>query len=260
MSPTKQELLAAVDQSPAAVAAHDKDRWLSLFTPSAVVNDPVGSAPHRGPAQLSRFYDTFIAPNAVGFELDHDIVCGNDVLRDLTIRIEMSDRVTLFVPAHLRYAMADDARIDGLYAHWELPAMIAQLAGKGLPAAAVSGRLTVGLLRNQRLGGTVGFARGFVGVGDRTKRRAARLLSALAAGDGSDVAREFTASPVLRFGTRALNSPAELAEHLAGWWAGKAIAAGRVVSVTLTDGRSYAVATIEYSGRKVSSMSVYVDG
>lgn len=258
--PTKREMLAAVDGSPAAVADHDKERWLSLFAPTAVVNDPVGSAPHRGGAQLSRFYDTFIAPNTVRFHVDHDIVCGDDVLRDLTLEIEMSDRVTLSVPAHLRYAMTADMRIDGLYAHWELPAMVAQLAGKGLPAAAVSGRLTVGLLGNQRLGGTVGFARGFLGVGGRAKRRAGELLAVLGAGDHANAAGEFTDDPTLRFGEETLNSPAELGARLAGWRpAGKTIAAGRIVSATLTDGQSYAVAMLEYSGRRVSSVSVFVD-
>ena len=81
---TRHESLVAVGGSPAAVAAHDKEGWLSLFTPSAVVNDPVGSAPHRGPAQLSRFYDTFIAPNTIGFQVNHDVVCGASVLRDVT--------------------------------------------------------------------------------------------------------------------------------------------------------------------------------
>ncbi|MCF8590146.1 nuclear transport factor 2 family protein [Gordonia liuliyuniae] len=257
--PTRRELLAAVDASPAAVAEHDKDRWLSLFAPSAIVNDPVGSAPHRGRAQLSRFYDTFIAPNDITFQVHQDIVCGSTVLRDVTLKIQMSDRVTLSVPAHLRYAMTADARIDGLYAHWELVPMVGQLIGKGLPAAAVSRRLTVGLLRNQRLAGTAGFARGFVGVGGRTKRRAAELLSALAAGDSANAAAVLAESAALRFGVDDVHSPAEFGEHLAGWRVGKIIAAGHTVSATLTDGRSYALAMLEYAGCTVSSMSVFVD-
>ncbi|GAB10573.1 hypothetical protein GOARA_061_00120 [Gordonia araii NBRC 100433] len=255
--PTRNELLTAVDESPAAVAAHDKDRWLSLFAPTAIVNDPVGSAPHRGVEQLSRFYDTFIAPNDIRFHVNHDIVCGLDVLRDLTIEIAMSDRVTLFVPAHLRYAMTENARIDGLYAHWELPAMVAQLLGNGLPAAAVSSRLAVGLLRNQRVAGSLGFARGFAGVGPRTKRRAVELLDGLGAGANPEEA--FVPSPVLRFGTETVRSPAELGARLAGWRMGKTIAAGNVVSATLTDGRSHALAMLEYRARKVSSLSVFVD-
>ncbi|WOC13326.1 nuclear transport factor 2 family protein [Gordonia sp. MP11Mi] len=257
--PTRQELLAAVNASPAAVAEHDKDRWLSLFAPSAIVNDPVGSAPHRGSAQLSRFYDTFIAPNEISFQVNHDIVCGSNVLRDATLEIEMSDRVTLFVPVHLRYAMTADARIDGLYAHWELAPMVGQLIGKGLPAAAVSRRLTVGLLRNQRLVGTAGFARGFVGVGARAKRRATELLTALAAGDAADAGAAFAGSAALRFGEDDAQSAAEFSEHLAGWRVGKTIAAGHTVTATLTDGQSYALAMLEYSGRTVSSMSVFVE-
>lgn len=252
-------MLAGAAASPAAVAAHDKQRWLSLFTPSAVVNDPVGSAPHRGSEQLARFYDTFIAPNRIRFEVAHDVVCGREVLRDVTIVIEMSDRVTLRVPAHLRYAMTDDAHIDALAAHWELGPMIGQLLGNGSAAAPVAGRLSAGLLRNQRLGGALGFARGFVGVGAPAKRQAIALLQALGAGDVRAAEQVCTAAPVLRFGGRPAASPADLGRLLAGWRVGKTLAAGRTVSVTLTDGEAHAVALVEFAGRSVSAVTVYVD-
>lgn len=255
----RDALLAAVDESPAAVAAHDKPRWLALFTTSAVVNDPVGSAPHRGAQQLARFYDTFIAPNRIRFEVAHDIVCGRDVLRDLTIVIAMSDRVTLRVPAHLHYSMTEAAQIDRLAAHWELGPMIGQLLGTGAAAAPVAGRLSVGLLRNQRLGGALGFARGFGGVGARAKRQATALLQALAIGDVPAAERGCTPSPVLRFGGRAVASTAELGRHLAGWRIGKTLAAGRTVSVTLTAGEACGVALVEFAGRAVSAVTVYVD-
>src|SRR5690606_33906741 len=95
--PTAVDLLTAVQASPRAVAAHDKDTWVSLFAPGAAVNDPVGSTPHVGPAAISRFYDTFIAPNTIAFHVDRDLVAGRTVVRDLSIETTMSTGATVLV-------------------------------------------------------------------------------------------------------------------------------------------------------------------
>src|SRR5687767_12055103 len=76
-------LLAHVAQSPKLCAAHDKAGWVSLFARDGQINDPVGSKPHDGHAAISRFYDTFIAPNALKFDVERDFVSGMSVMRDL---------------------------------------------------------------------------------------------------------------------------------------------------------------------------------
>lgn len=79
MTDTKAaELLAAVEQSPAAAAAHDRAGWAGLFSADGRVEDPVGSRPHVGPDQIGRFYDTFIGPRDITFHRDLDIVHGDD--------------------------------------------------------------------------------------------------------------------------------------------------------------------------------------
>jgi hypothetical protein len=55
-------LLAAVERSPEAAAAHDRAGWVGLFTVDGRIEDPVGSRSHVGQAQIGRFYDTFIGP------------------------------------------------------------------------------------------------------------------------------------------------------------------------------------------------------
>ena len=58
--------------------AHDRDGWVGLFTADGVVEDPVGSRPHRGRAEIERFYDTFIGPRDITFHRDADVVVGLD--------------------------------------------------------------------------------------------------------------------------------------------------------------------------------------
>ena len=134
------DCLRLVERSPAAVRAHDKQAWLALFAIHHVVEDPVGSTPHRtgvpgnrgrqrGAAPLSRFYDTFIAANDIRFHVDRNIVCGLHVVRDLTIEIAMSPQVTVHVPMHLLYELTEEGgelRISRLAAHWELWPMLRQ--------------------------------------------------------------------------------------------------------------------------------------
>ncbi|HEY2640351.1 MAG TPA: nuclear transport factor 2 family protein [Streptosporangiaceae bacterium] len=73
--------------SQAAVKVKDRDGWLGLFAPDAVVQDPIGPSPfdpegtgHRGPDAIAAFYDTVIAPNdLITFEIENSYLCGNEV-------------------------------------------------------------------------------------------------------------------------------------------------------------------------------------
>lgn len=68
--PNRDELLAAVERSPQAAAAHDRAGWVGLFTGDARVEDPVGSQPQVGHEAIGRFYDTFIGPRDITFHRD----------------------------------------------------------------------------------------------------------------------------------------------------------------------------------------------
>jgi hypothetical protein len=121
------DVLAVVRRSPELARGHDRAGWVGLFTPDATVQDPVGSRPHRGTDEIGRFYDTFIGPRDIVFDVDTDIVSGNTVIRDVTLQVAMSPRVRLEVPAILRYAVRETGgqmRIAELQAFWELVPML----------------------------------------------------------------------------------------------------------------------------------------
>ncbi len=104
--PNRDELLAAVERSPQAAAAHDRAGWVGLFTGDARVEDPVGSQPQVGHEAIGRFYDTFIGPRDITFHRDLDIVSGTVVLRDLELEVAMDSAVTGSFPPS--YAMTYD--------------------------------------------------------------------------------------------------------------------------------------------------------
>jgi hypothetical protein len=179
-------LLAAVEKSPEATAAHDRDAWVGLFTPDGRVEDPVGSRPHVGRAQIGRFYDTFIGPREITFHRHFDVVRGVTVVRDVTLEVMMGPRVRMMIPIFMRYdlcAVENDWQIKRLRAYWELPAMVAQFLRNGAGAIPASLRLSVALARNQGIGGTAGFVSGFHGVGRHGKNLVADALAAGQLGD-----------------------------------------------------------------------------
>lgn len=131
MTITRQQRIDCVEQSPAAVAAQDRKKWLSLFADFSVIEDPVGSHPHinglydrktarRGNGPLQRFYDTFIDGNTVLFHREKDFVCGPYVMRDLDLE---PGGIGTRVPMHLLYELIEEQgelKVKRLAAHWEV--------------------------------------------------------------------------------------------------------------------------------------------
>lgn len=180
---TSEQLLDIAKSSPAAIAQYDRQAWISLFSTDYILEDPVGSQPHQpqnqGLLPLEKFYDTFIAPNSIGFKVDRDIVAGNVVVRDVTIEIAMSTKVKLRVPMHLFYEITlenDELKIMSLRAHWELIPMIRQLLGNGIRGIAASLKLGLRMMRIQGIGGMIGFSKGFRGIHHRGKKTVNRFV------------------------------------------------------------------------------------
>lgn len=246
-----ETLLAQVEKSPAAVAVHDKTAWLAIFARYHIVEDPVGSSPHigglydhksgqRGDGALSRFFDTFIAPNNIRFEVKQDIVSGNHVVRDLSIHITMSDKVQVQVPMHLLYELAeenDEWRIVRLAAHWELMPMMGQLLGKGFACLPVMASLTVRMLKLQGIAGTLGFSKAVLNIGKAGKKQALAFASAFNNKSLSSLMATCSSDAAMiqwPYDDEAC-SPSQLLEKLPGnIQLGKVMAAGDTVSANIT--------------------------
>lgn len=261
-NPTAADLLATVEASPAAVGTHDKDAWVALFAPDGSVEDPVGSRPHIGRAAIERFWDTFIGPNGIAFDVAHDVVCGNTVFRDLTIATTMSTGVTLHVPMHLRYDLAE---VDGalkirvLRAHWELAGMIGQLlrsGGQGLLAGAKLGPQLIG---NQGIGGALGFMSGLRGVGAAGRQASGRVLDALGQGDSDAARAAFVPVPRLEWGTDGAMSLEDFTTRVKGLRWSKPIAAGHTVTVTVETRQGRGIAELDFTGGgRVQNLRIFV--
>ena len=230
--PTESALLAAVERSPAAAAAHDRAGWVGLFSRDGRVEDPVGSRPHTGPNEVGAFYDTFIGPRDIGFHRDLDIVRGTSVIRDLELEVVMGAAVTMRIPAFLRY---DLSQVDGhwkiavLRAYWELPAMVVQFARHGASALPAGVQLARGLMRNQRLRGAIGFGEGFLRVGSRQKTLVDTFVNAVGRGDSFAALQSLLSGATITFGDDEAADVAALIDRCPGATATKVIASGTTV-------------------------------
>lgn len=195
--------LAIVERSPALVAAHDKSAWLALFSADACAEDPVGTTPNRVGAHpdarsgddLSRFYDTFIAGNAIRFEVLSDYVAGDEVARDVVIHTRLSTGLDVVVPAHLLYQVVDEGgglRIRRMRACWDLRRRSIDTMLSGWRGLYTLVAISLLMFRVQGVRGLVGYSRGLlVGVFGRGKVVVERLAASIASGDEAGLARLF---------------------------------------------------------------------
>jgi Nuclear transport factor 2 (NTF2) domain len=260
--PDRERLLAAVERSPQAAGAHDRAGWVSLFADDGRIEDPVGARPHVGAAEIGRFYDTFIDPRDIRFHRDLDIVVGTVVLRDLELEVSMGPRVTMFIPAFLRYDLREangEWRIAELRAYWELPAMMLQFLRTGPGAVSPALHLSRSLLGNQGLRGTAGFFAGFRRVGARHKALVATFLGDVARGDEAAAARALSSTARITLGDDDSLDLAEFVAQLGGAGSTKLNSAGHTVAVSLNSdhGRGIMFADVAWRGGAIDRIRYY---
>ncbi|TDD63315.1 nuclear transport factor 2 family protein [Actinomadura darangshiensis] len=117
----------AARASMTAVAEGRKDDWLDLFTPDALIEDPVGPSfldpsggGHRGRAGTEAFWTNFISTIA-GFRFDiaDSFANGPCCANVATITTTTHDGSTMTIDCVLIYTVDDAGRITSLRAHWE---------------------------------------------------------------------------------------------------------------------------------------------
>ncbi|KRC65538.1 hypothetical protein ASE12_12705 [Aeromicrobium sp. Root236] len=195
MTPDRAEVLALVRSSPAYVAVHDKVGWVGIFGQEHVVEDPVGAGPVRSqePCALERFWDTFIAPNDIAFEVAQDWIDGFDVVRDATIVTTLAPGVVVRTPAHLIYQTTyeDGAlKVRRMAAYWEpLPVYRQLMLPRRAYVVAALGQFAH-MFRTLGIGAALRFvgAARFVG-----RRRKQVLLAELAANGVREVSKVIAA-------------------------------------------------------------------
>ena len=132
--PSEHPARAASQQSMRAVEGKTKEAWLDLFDDDALIEDPVGSSPldpegkgHRGQAAISAFWDTFIGPNTIKFDIRHSYAAGNEVANVGTIATTMPDGTQAIAEGVFVYKVNDRGKLVSLRAFWEFEHTMARM-------------------------------------------------------------------------------------------------------------------------------------
>jgi ketosteroid isomerase-like protein len=113
--------------SMAAVEAGDRQAWLDLFEPDAVVQDPVGPSPfdaeglgHLGIEAIAAFYDNVIGVNqSIRFTISQSFLCGDEAANVGIIRIDLGGGSVIEVDGIYIYRRSPAGKIASLRAFWE---------------------------------------------------------------------------------------------------------------------------------------------
>ena len=116
----------AAGASMTAVEAGDREGWLGLFAPDALVQDPIGPSMfdpdgdgHRGAEAIAAFYDTVIASGRVQFAIRESYAGGHECANVGTITTTLGDGSRAIVEGVYTYRIDDEGRILALRAYWE---------------------------------------------------------------------------------------------------------------------------------------------
>lgn len=188
----RDTLLALVARSPACVAAHDREGWLSLFAEDAAIEDPVGSPPApKSDGTLGRFWDAFIAPNSIYFDVSADHTTPRSTLRDATIHTRTPSGVTVAVEAYLEYRITERngaLSVERMRAFWSLRKMVLFVVKSGPRAWWAMSSLFVGMFRTLGVPSVLDYlASLWRTIGSRGERVAYELAEALSRRDESAV-------------------------------------------------------------------------
>lgn len=123
--PAEHPARAASKRSIAAVEAGDREAWLALFAPDALVEDPIGVSMfdatgegHRGIEAIGGFFDMAIAPNQIRFAIERSHVAGDEVANVGAITTTLPDGSQAIVEGVFTYRVDAEGRIVSLRAYW----------------------------------------------------------------------------------------------------------------------------------------------
>jgi steroid delta-isomerase len=103
----------------ATFSAGDREGWLALFADDAVLEDPVGSAPHEGLEAIAAFWDGVHARTERGTVrmTQGPAVCGREAAWAFELDVTVKGRRSL-VEIIDHGTFTDDGRIRSIRAFW----------------------------------------------------------------------------------------------------------------------------------------------
>jgi hypothetical protein len=119
--------------------AGNKEQWLALFDPEAVVHDPVGTSEHdpegrgsRGIAEISVFWDRMIGPGNLTIIPHKRIPCGDTVAAVVMTAANNVQGIKTYIEMVGVYEVNGAGKLTSLNIYWDVDALADQLRALGI--------------------------------------------------------------------------------------------------------------------------------
>ncbi len=124
MAATAEQITATIDRYVAAFSQGDKDGYLGLFAPDAILEDPVGSDVCHGPVEIAGFWDGVraLTPTIVLEVVGTPRVAAGEAAFALRALPELGD-TKMVVDIIDVMSFDDDGKITSLRAYWDMAEM-----------------------------------------------------------------------------------------------------------------------------------------
>jgi steroid Delta-isomerase len=122
VSPADSLIRGTIERYQATFNSGDRDAWLSLFADDGLLEDPAGSPPRKGLAELSAFWDEIHQERSDGGGgmvrmVQGPAVCGLEAAWAFELRIPLGDKAAV-VEIIDQAVFGEDGRIRRLRAFW----------------------------------------------------------------------------------------------------------------------------------------------
>jgi ketosteroid isomerase-like protein len=135
---TDTPAIAAHKKSIAFAMARDKESWLALFDPDAIVRDPVGKSPHdpegqgfHGLERIAAFWDMMIAPLDMIAIPHKRIRTGPNTVAVIMTAANKVNGIKTYVEMVAVYTVNDAGKLISLNVYWDVDEVAAQMAAGG---------------------------------------------------------------------------------------------------------------------------------
>ena len=127
---TPEQVEAAVEEYFDAVGAFDVQRYVNTFAPNGVLEDPVGTPPVQGTANITAFITNIIAPFS---KIEHKIqdinVCGNEAAVDWKLNLKTTTGKKIQIDGMGVFSFNQNGKLQSVREFWDLAAFLEQLQG-----------------------------------------------------------------------------------------------------------------------------------
>ena len=127
---TAEQMEAAVEEYFAAIGAFDVPRYVNTFAPDGVLEDPVGTPPVQGSANITAFISSIITPfSEMKHRIQEVIVCGNEAAVNWKINLTTTTGKKIVIDGMGVFKFNPDGKLQSVREFYDLAAFLAQMQG-----------------------------------------------------------------------------------------------------------------------------------